>query len=241
MAPSKRARAVALTPVLLLVAAASAAAAPTWLTATPLSAAGQAAIDDAVVMTPNGTVAATWSRFDSVAGTFRIEGAVRPPGGAFSSVAKLSDGAQSATLDQLAADANNNVIAVWRRNDGTNERIEYADLPAGTTSFTAGTRITPDAGTSFESNPDVAVDAAGDTFVAFRKSDGASNLATVATRLIGGAVAIQTMSAAGQTIFDPIVASGSNGNVVTVWQRFDGTHDRIQASFRDPGGTFSQG
>src|SRR4051794_8912395 len=241
MALRTRLRAVVLTPVFVFALAAPAVAAPAWLTATPLSATGQNAIDLAVAATPNGRIVATWSRFDSAAGNFRIEAVVRPAGGPFSPVAKLSDGANSATLDQLAADANNNVVAVWRRNDGTNERIEYADLPAGATAFTAGTRITPDAGTSFESNPDVAVDAAGDTFVAFRKSDGASNLATVATRLIGGAFAIQTLSAAGQTIFDPNVSSGPNGNAVAVWQRFDGTHDRIQASFRDPGGTFSQG
>ncbi len=225
----------------LLAFAAPAAAAPAWLAGTPLSATGQNAIDDAIVMTPNGTVAATWSRFDSVAGSFRIEGAVRLPGGSFTPAVTLSDGATSSTLDQLAADANNDVIGIWRRNDGVNERIEYADLPAGATTFATAQRITPDAGTSFESNPDVAMDAAGDVFVAFRKSDGSSNLATVATRLVGGSFAIQTLSATGQTIFDPAIAAGTNGDAIAVWQRSDGTHDRIDAAIRGSSGTFAQG
>src|SRR3954453_14640225 len=232
MAHRHRARVFALALAAALIAAAPAAAAPTWLTATPLSATGQGALDPAVIMAPNGTVVATWSRFDSVIGNFRIEGTVRPPGGSFSSVAELSAGPTGATLDQLATDANNNVTGVWRRNDGTNERIEFADVPAGTQAFTSATRITPDANTSHESVPDIAKDAAGDTFVSFLKSDGANNLATVATRLVGGSFAIQTVSATPQSIFDPVIGAGSNGDAVAVWQRSDGTFDRIQTSIR---------
>src|SRR5436853_7069548 len=107
MAHRHRARvfAVALAAAAVLTAAAPASAASTWLPATPLSATGQSALDLAVVMAPNGTVVATWSRFDSVIGNFRIEGTVRPPGGSFSSVAELSVGPTGATLDQLATDA----------------------------------------------------------------------------------------------------------------------------------------
>src|SRR3954451_16140844 len=164
MAPRTRLRALLLTLALVLCAAAPAAAAPAWLPATTLVLSGSTgdAIDPAIAVAPDGTVVALSSRFDGT--DFRAEASIRPPGGNFSTPVRLSASGALATLDQIAVDGKGNFVAVWRRNDGTNERIEFADMQAGG-AFAVGQRITPDAGTSFESNPNVAADPQGEAFV----------------------------------------------------------------------------
>ncbi|MGH3546232.1 MAG: hypothetical protein ACRDPW_09955, partial [Mycobacteriales bacterium] len=42
----------------------------------------------------------------------------------------------------------------------------------------------------------------------------------------------------GQDAHDPQVAFGRSGDALVVWHRFDGTHQRIQATYRPAGGSF---
>jgi hypothetical protein len=225
----------------LAALAGSAAGAPTWLEGATLSAAGSNAIDPSVAMSSQGEVLVLWSRFDG--SDFRIEFSNRSPGGTFADAQTVSGAGASATLDHVAADGAGNFVAVWRRNDGTFERIEYADKPAGGPgmSFTEPKRITPDAQASFESNPSLAVAQNGDAIVAFRKGSGADRLVMVATRPAGGVFGIQTVSASGIANPDLTVGAGGAGDAVALWTLSDGTHDRIQAAIRPAGGTFSQG
>ena len=45
---------------------------------------------------------------------------------------------------------------------------------------------------------------------------------------------MKTLSAAGQTAFDPQVAVDADGDAVFTWARYDGTESRVQARARSP-------
>src|SRR5260221_11741732 len=197
------------------ISAGSALAAPAWLPGSTLSDPSGGAIDPSVAVAPGGEVVALWSQ----APAFQIQAAIRPPGGSFSTATPISAaGAPIATLDHIAVDGTGNFLAVWRRNDGTNERIEFADRPAGG-SFAAGRHITPDAGSGFEPLPDVALDPAGGAFVGFLTKPCADRPATLGTRTVGGAFTTQVVSAAGQSLplnDPPVIAAGPAGDAVAL-------------------------
>jgi hypothetical protein len=79
----------------------------------------------------------------------------------------------------------------------------------------------------------------GDLTVVFDGSDGANDRTKTVFRAAGGSFgAEQTISAAGEDALESQVAVDQQGNAIAVWQRYDGSFDRVQAAFRPAGGTF---
>ena len=88
--------------------------------------------------------------------------------------------------------------------------------------------------------PRVAVAADGDAVFTWTRSDGANDLVQARARSAAGTLsAVQTLSAAGQDAFNAEVAVDADGDAVITWQRFDGTHFRVQARARSAAGTLS--
>ena len=85
--------------------------------------------------------------------------------------------------------------------------------------------------------PQVAMSERGAAAVVWRRSDGTHTRIQLRARTALGAYsAVQTLSDAGQHADLPQVAVRANGDVVIVWQRFDGAQTRVQARRRSADG-----
>jgi hypothetical protein len=200
-----------------------------------LSAAGEDAYDPDIALDRNGNAVVAWSRYDG--SNYRIQARRRTASGSLSAVKTLSEAGQNARDPQLAVDPDGNAVVVWTRSDGANYRIQ-ARRRSASGSLSAVQTLSPagqDAG-----SPQVAVDPDGNAVVVWIRSDGA-NFRIQARRRAesGGLSAVQDLSAAGQHAEGPQLAMDRSGRALVVWQRYDGTHIRIQARRRTASGNLS--
>lgn len=85
--------------------------------------------------------------------------------------------------------------------------------------------------------PQLAVDAAGDTVAVWSRSDGSHTIIQASARPAGGAWSSPVdLSAAGRSATQPQVAVDAGGRVVAVWVRDNGAHKVIQGASKPPGG-----
>jgi len=83
------------------------------------------------------------------------------------------------------------------------------------------------------------VDASGNEHHVWTRFDGANSRIQYRMRTQAGTFgSVVTISAAGQNASQPDIDVDPAGNVVAVWTRSDGTHDRVEAAARPPGGPF---
>jgi hypothetical protein len=215
-----------------LVLPAAAHATPTFLSAINISNAGQDGFEPKVVIAPNGTVIAIWTRSDGT--NFRIQSSSRTPNGAWDVPQTVSDPGVSASGPAIAVDPSGNVVAAWTQSDGTNLRITTAYRPAGG-SFGASTVVSV---AGFDASaPDVSMDNSGNALVGWQRTDGTKLRVQTAIRSpgAGGAFgAITTLSDAGQDAFGLQVAAGPSvdANGTAIWTRSDGTNLRVQSARR---------
>jgi hypothetical protein len=199
-----------------------------------LSAAGENASGPQPALDPQGNALAVWQRFDG--SDSRIEAASRPSGGAFGAAQILSAAGENAFEPQVALDPQGNALAVWRRLEGSDFRIEAASRPPGGAFGPAQILSAPGQDAT---EPQVALDPQGNALAVWTRSDGSNFRIEAASRPPGGAFGpAQTLSAPGQSAFGPQPALDPQGNALAVWRRFDGSNIRIEAASRPPGGAF---
>jgi len=218
----------------LACGASGASAAPAWLAPVDLSAAGQNADGAGVAVDRQGNAIAVWTRSNGADSI--VQAAVRAPGGGFGPAQDLSVAGNSASVPQIALDAHGNAIAVWQRSNGANSIVQAAFRPAGG-SFGAAQNLS--AAGQHASDPQVAFDGEGAAVAVWQRSNGTHSIVQSSFRPAGGSFgAVQDLSAAGQNAYEPQVAVDSHGNAVAVWERYNGAHYIVQASFRPAGGSF---
>ncbi|UUY06066.1 hypothetical protein LRS13_11290 [Svornostia abyssi] len=211
------------------------AAASGWLTPVSASDAGQNAEAPQVAVDADGDAVAVWRRSDGT--NERVQAATRTPGGAWTTPITLSAAGQDAYDPQVAVRPNGDAVAVWRRSDGANQRVQAATRPAGGAWTTPGTLS--DAGNdAYE--PALAVGANGDATTVWGRHDGANARVQAATRPAGGAwTSPDTVSTAGQDAYPGQVGVDASGNATAVWYRSDGANMRVQAATRPAGGAWA--
>ncbi|MDQ3990774.1 MAG: hypothetical protein M3245_00485 [Actinomycetota bacterium] len=91
-----------------------------------LSAAGQSADDPHVAVDADGHAVIVWERHDGT--SYRVQARRRSAAGALSAVQTLSAAGQSAQESEVAVDQDGDAVIVWRRFDGTNNRIQSVGL-----------------------------------------------------------------------------------------------------------------
>ena len=216
----------------LLFLPAAAHATPTFLSGINISDATKDAFEPQVVVAPDGTVIAVWTRSDGT--NFRIQSSSRTPSGAWAAAQTISDPGMSASGPAIAVDPSGNALAVWTQSDGTDLRINAAFRPSGG-SF--GAPVIVSAAGEDATAPDVSMDNSGNGLVGWQRTDGTKLRVQAAIRSAGvggGFGPVTTVSEAGQDAFEPKVAAGPNvdANGVLVWTRSDGTNLRVQSSRR---------
>jgi len=198
--------------------AGSANAAPTWLPAIDISAAGHFAQSPQVAVDPQGNVFAVWTRFNGA--NYIVQGAVREAGsGAWQSPIDLSVAGQNAVGPQIAVDPHGNAVAVWLRFSGTHEVVQSAARPAASGVWQAPVDVSVTGADA--TSPQVAVDPHGNAVAVWTHSNGPNLIVQGSVRPVGSGV-WQTpvdLSAAGANGLTPRIAVDQQGNAVAVWIR----------------------
>lgn len=208
-----------------------------WGAPVTLSDDSQGAFDPHVAVDGNGNVYVVWDRYDG--SNYRIQAATLPFGGAPTTPATLSDSGQHAFDSHVASDPNGNVTAVWHRYDGSAYVVQGTSMPAGG-SFGAAQTLSDPGRNAFDQH--VAMDAAGNAYVAWGQYDGTNYVARYATLPLGGSWSSpQTLSFDGAHAYNEFIAVNAAGEVFVVWDRYDNSADEefIQASLRSPAGAWS--
>ena len=100
-----------------------------WLAPLPLSAPDRQAIFPAVALGADGQLMAAWSRSDGT--HFRIEAALRSPGGTLEAPQIVSEAGVDAAPAQVALDAQGNAVLMWIRG----QSYQWATRAAGAGAF----------------------------------------------------------------------------------------------------------
>ncbi len=215
----------------LTTASAANAEVDAWDIPVNISAAGQGAFYPELV-TDGTTITAAWVRYDGSHG--RVQAAASTDGGvSWSSPFTISAAGQSAFDVQLATDGAT-VTAVWSRDDGSDARVQSAASTDGGISWSSPTTISAAGQGAFD--PQLVTDGTTITAV-WSRYDGTDNRIQAAISTDGGVTwdNLTNISAAGQNSYGPeLVTDGAT--ITAVWDRNDGSNERIQAAASTDGG-----
>src|SRR5205085_12416416 len=125
---------------------------------------GRGATKPRVAIDAAGGAVAVWRRFDGT--SWRVQAAVRAPGGAFAAPVTLSAAGQDADDPQVDVNPAGEAMVVWQRFNGSSTVVQAALRPAGRPAFSAGVTISA-AGQNAQV-PQVAIDAAGGAAAVWR-------------------------------------------------------------------------
>ena len=157
-------------------------------------------------------------------------------GAAWTAPQFVSPVTHDASSPEVAVDADGDSVFSWLRFDGTNYRV-YARARSASGTLSAPQTLSA-AGTSFGSDPQVAVDPSGDAVFAWDRFNGATIRVEARARAADGTLsARQRISRAGG--FAPQIAVDASGDAVLAWLRHDGANYRVQARMRAADGTLS--
>ncbi len=151
----------------------------------------------------------------------------------WTAAANVSEEGQSAYGPQVAVDAAGEATVVWTRYNGSNDVVQAAVKPAGEP---WGQPATLSKAGQEASEPQVAVDAAGDATVVWRRFNGSNYIVQAAVRPAGAPWGNSaTLSEAGQNASDPHIAVDTAGDAIAVWTRYNGSNGVVQAAVKPAG------
>jgi len=163
-------------------------------------------------------------------------------GAAWQPFGSLSSGTGPVEYPGVAVDASGNSVFVWQRLDGTTNCYGGSCLRIQTRARSAAGILGPIQSLSPSgrnaSLPHVAVDPNGNAVFVWQSSDGTYLRIQTRSRSAAGTLSpTLTLSAPYQSAEYPQLAVDANGNAVFVWDRWDGTNERIQARTLSAAGT----
>lgn len=216
-----------------------ASAAPTWLAPEDIFNPTQSITFPELAVNAAGNAVVIWPR--DIGSKRIVEVADRPAGGDWSEPVVLSDPAkdEEPTETHVALDTAGNSVAVWKASgDLGNDVIRTAARPAGS-DWSDPEDLFAEGGRT----PQLAMNAAGDAVAVWTGFDGVDDdeVTWAAVRPADGNwSAPEELSVAGENDgFYPQVAIDAASNAIAVWQRFDLSHDIVQAAVRTAGGDWS--
>lgn len=181
-----------------------------WTLPVDLSQPGQDAILSQVAVDPAGDAIAVWARFN---GTNEIIQAARLPfGGSWTAPVDLSLPGNDAQDPHLAIDKNGNAVAVWSRNNGTNNIVQAVYYTAGG-SWSAPVDLSATGQNAYQAH--VAFDGLGNAMAAWNRN----SIIQVSTLPVGWNWTIPVdISTSGLLSEAPHVAMNATGYAVVDWR-----------------------
>lgn len=187
-----------------------------WSTPVSLSNPGQNATNPQVVIDQSGNAVAIWERFNGFYSM--IQSATLPHNGSWSAPTDISLIGQDAFLPHLSVNLSGNLLAVWKRFDGSQYIIESAALPYG------GNWSAPVALSLPGQNadkPQVSLDSKGEAIAVWIRFNGTTNTIQASRSLFGGSwTTPSNLSPADVNATNPRVgmALGGDANAVILWE-----------------------
>jgi hypothetical protein len=204
----------------------------TWQTPVNLSEAGQNASNSQVAFDSQGDAVAVWQRHNGSQEI--VQASVRPAySGIWQTPVSLSEAGQNASAPQVAFDSRGDAVAVWERENGSNQIVQASVRPASSGTWQAPVNLSETGWNSFE--PQLAVDPEGDAVVVWRRTNGISGefiQASVMPVSSGIWQAPVALSETGENAESPQVVFDSQGDATAVWQRYNGSNYIVQTSAR---------
>jgi hypothetical protein len=214
---------------MLLLGAAPATAAPTWLTPasppswlgslelSPSTPSAQNAFDPDVAVAPSGDATVVWHRFDGV--RTRAQWTARRAGGSFAPAQALSPSGEAALDPRVGVDREGAATTVWRGSaGGSRSLVRAATRPAAGGGFGAPATLSVDGQDARE--PDLAVAPDGAAVAVWSRFDGTRHVIEAATRPAGGVFGpAERVSEAGQNAEAPRVEMDAEGRALVAWSR----------------------
>lgn len=204
----------------------------TWQTPVNLSEPGRDATEPHVAFDSSGNAIAIWKRSNGA--NLIIQAAARPASsGTWGTPVNLSEAGQNAANPHVAFDSQGNAIAVWNRENGSNQIVQGSVRPASSGTWQTPVSISETGWNSFE--PQLAVDPAGDAVAVWRRTNGISGeFIQAAVRPVSSGTwqAPVRLSETGQNAEGPQVAFDHEGNTLALWQRYNGSAYIVQSSVR---------
>lgn len=206
------------------------ASAPGWSVPVTLSASGLDAFDPQIV-SDGTTITAMWARFD---GSVSIQAAFSVDSGAtWSAPVDVSASGQFAQGPKMVTDGTT-ITAVWTESNGSTDEVLSASSTDGGASWSTPVSLSDGSQNAF--SPQVVTDGTRITAI-WSWFDGSPEVIQSASSTDGGATwsTPVTLSDGGETAGNPQVTT--DGTTITgLWNRFDGSNDRVQAATSTDGG-----
>ncbi|MDQ3991823.1 MAG: hypothetical protein M3245_05885, partial [Actinomycetota bacterium] len=196
-----------------------------------LSAAGQDAETPHVGVDEDGDAVIVWRRFDGV--NWRIQVRRRSATGVLSAVQTLSPPERDADMPRVAVDGDGDAVAVWRRFDGTNLRIQARYRSAAGVLKVVQT-VSP-SGVDAD-GPKVGMDGDGDAVIVWWGYDSRMGPAVQARRRSAGGVLSVVQTVSDWPSYSPNLAVNKDGHAMIVWRVFEGGNWRVQGRHRSAAG-----
>jgi hypothetical protein len=176
-----------------------------------------------------GNATAVWKKGEV------IQSAFRPYAGSWGTPIPISTG--ESFVPQAAMDARGDATAVWMHFDGTRYVVESAYRPEGGKWESPSLVSQPG---EWAGNPHVALDAAGDSLVAWRGEDEGEEFVRAAYRPVGGSWGQPyDVSTEGEHVQEVRDAVDPEGNAIVAWAGDipkEGGYSIAHASYRPAGG-----
>ena len=205
-----------------------------WSSAIRLSAPGGGTHFPQVVMSPHGTTYVVWERVMGV--HERIQVVRKPVGGAWSTVRTLSGTIGDANYPQVAVDAQGAATVAWQRDwaDGGRSAVIVVRR-SGSGQWSSPRQVSPQRHPG--NSPSVAMNARGDTVVAWEgRQSGIPTVQAVVRRAGGRWSAVGNVSHTVRASALAEVALDASGTATVAWSRWDGKNYRVVATRRTAGG-----
>lgn len=207
----------------------------TWSAPVNLSTSGGSAQRPHIAVDGSGNLIAVWHRSN---GDNNIVQASRSTnsGVSWSTPVDLSLTGEDADNPRVAADGSGNIVAVWTRSDGSDQRIQASRSTNGGAGWSTPAYLS-ESGVASE-RPRVAIDDLGNA-VAVWAYDPNADTRVQASKLAVGSTswsAPVNVSAAGNSAATPQVAIDGSGTAVAVWRYYGVDGTMIQSSRLASGG-----
>ena len=193
-----------------------------------LSAAGQTAFPQGVVIDADGDALIVWTNTSNVA---QVQ--ARSASGVLGPVQDLNASQPVTPQPLVAVDGDGDAVLAWLTWDGANRRL---NARARTAAGVLGPAKTLSAATESAVQPHLAVEPEGDAIFTWATGDRIQARRRSAAGTLGK---VQTIAPAGLAASDPRVAVQSDGDAVFAWLRSDGANTLVQARGRAANGALS--
>jgi hypothetical protein len=205
----------------------AATATPTFLASENISHSGVLPEDARIVMSENGTAAASWTR--EITGIERVQASyfTGGPEGYWTLPETITDAADHVFAANVAINAHGEAAVTWLEEDLSGDMRVAASRYVGQGNFDGVSFISSDIQRSAQSNYAVALDGTGTLVVAHRDTDGnVINQIRVSTQTKSGAIA--SISVSDPTSTDPAVAVNDGGDALVAWRDEQGGPDFVR-------------